>query len=303
MAGSKKLSATDFSNLKGVNLLDGTVATDAATKAQVDAAAAFGASLANRGSTTTDSTAISDFHTAVRSNRLDQMTAPTASVAFGSQKIVNLQDPANPQEAATKAYVDAQLSAQATGLVIKGSVRAATDSSVTIASPGATIDGLPASNGDIFWLRNQSTGSQNGPMVFNGAASPMTRPPNFDTSAEAVLGSFWDIREGTYADSFILMTNDTAVTLGTTTLTSVIRGNTQAATGFTATCPAVTAGNPWTVTHNLNSRWVVCQVARTASPYDFVEARIERTSVNVVTVQPDVGLASGEYEIMVQKVA
>ena len=57
------------------------------------------------------------------------------------------------------------------------------------------------------------------------------------------------------------------------------------------------------VTHNLNSRFVIAQVARTASPWDFVSVRIERTSVNSLTVLPDVALTAGDYEIMVQKVA
>src|SRR4029078_5409233 len=100
------------------------------------------------------------------------------------------------------------------GLVLKGSVRAATTTNITIATPGTTIDGLTAANGEIFLLMGQLTASQNGPWVFNGSAAAMTRPANFDTSAEAVLGSFWDVREGTYADTFVLMTNDTTVTLG-----------------------------------------------------------------------------------------
>lgn len=53
-----------------------------------------------------DHTFISDFDTQVRTSRLDQMAAPTASVSMNSQKITNLLDPTGPQDAATKNYVD-----------------------------------------------------------------------------------------------------------------------------------------------------------------------------------------------------
>jgi hypothetical protein len=50
---------------------------------------------------------ITDFDTQVRTSRLDQMAAPTASVSANSQKITNLADPtAASQEAATAAYVE-----------------------------------------------------------------------------------------------------------------------------------------------------------------------------------------------------
>lgn len=49
---------------------------------------------------------ISDFNTAVRANRLDQMAAPTAPVAFGSQRITGLGAPTAASDAATKAYAD-----------------------------------------------------------------------------------------------------------------------------------------------------------------------------------------------------
>lgn len=300
MSGTKTLSALDLNGLKGTGAADGTAATDLATKGQVDTAETNAKSRANHTGTQTAAT-VSDFDTQVRTSRLDQMTAPTGSVSLNSQKITSLLDPTAAQEAATKNYVDTQLAATASGLVLKGSVRAATDTNITIATPGTTIDGLTAANGELFWLRNQSTGSQNGPWTFNGSGAAMTRPANFDTSAEAVLGSFWDIREGTYADTFLLMTNDTAVTLGTTTLTSVIRGTAAATSGYTTTCPAVSAGATWTVTHSLNTKYLTAQVARVASPYDYVGARIERTTVNTLSVLPDVALASGEYEIMVAK--
>jgi hypothetical protein len=61
---------------------------------------------ANHSGTQTAAT-ISDFNTAVRTSRLDQMANPTASVDLNGQKIIDLADPATDQEAATKAYVDA----------------------------------------------------------------------------------------------------------------------------------------------------------------------------------------------------
>ena len=58
---------------------------------------------------------ISDFNTAVRTNRLDQMAAPTGSVSLNSQKITSLLDPTSAQDASTKAYVDAQVNALVDG--------------------------------------------------------------------------------------------------------------------------------------------------------------------------------------------
>lgn len=62
-------------------------------------------SRANHTGTQTAST-ISNFDTQVRTNRLDQMAAPTSSVALGSQRITGLATPTAGTDAATKAYVD-----------------------------------------------------------------------------------------------------------------------------------------------------------------------------------------------------
>jgi len=74
---------------------------------------------ANHTGTQTAST-ISDFNTAVRTNRLDQMAAPTSAVSMNSQKLTNLADPSTTagtdlQTAATKAYVQAQVDALVNG--------------------------------------------------------------------------------------------------------------------------------------------------------------------------------------------
>jgi hypothetical protein len=160
---------------------------------------------------------ISDLASVVKAYRLDEFAVPTADVSLNSHKLTNVLDPGSNQDAATKIYVDNAFASLASGQVIKGSVRAAVTANVNIASPGATLDGLTAANGEIFLLTAQSTGTQNGPYVFNGSGSAMTRATNWDTSAEAALGSYWIVREGSKADNFAILTNDTAITLGTTT--------------------------------------------------------------------------------------
>ena len=53
---------------------------------------------------------ISDFDTQVRTSRLDQMAAPSASVSLNSQKITGLADPTSGTDAANKGYVDTAVS-------------------------------------------------------------------------------------------------------------------------------------------------------------------------------------------------
>jgi len=63
---------------------------------------------ANHTGTQTAST-ISDFDTQVRTSRLDQMAAPTGSVSMNSQKITSLATPTSSGDAATKGYIDTEI--------------------------------------------------------------------------------------------------------------------------------------------------------------------------------------------------
>lgn len=298
MAAIKTLSQKDMNGQKIINLADGTAAADAVSKQQMDTADTAAKSRANHTGTQLAAT-VSDFDTQVRTNRLDQMAAPTNPVSMGTQRITSVVDPTGAQDAATKNYVDTQLAGAVSGLVLKGSVRAASTANVTIATPGATIDGITASNGDVFLLTAQSTGSQNGPYVFNGAASAMTRATNWDASGEATLGSYWVVREGSQADKFAILTNDTAITLGTTTPTFAFSGLSTPST-YTEMCPITSAGGTWTVTHSLGTKALVVQFYRTASPFDDVDIYFERTSTSAISVKPDVALASGEFTVVVK---
>jgi hypothetical protein len=233
---------------------------------------------------------------------------------MNGQRIVNQGDGVAAQDSATltqvqqaqsaaQAYTDSAVAGLASGQVSKGLVRAAVATNVNIAAPGTTLDGLTAANNEIFLLYGQTTGSQNGPYRYNGAAVPMTRATNWDTAGEAVVGSYWIVAEGSQADKFALLTNDT-FTLGTTTATfkffNALSGG--AYESFAGTTPAISAGGTGTITHNLNSRRVGVQVVRVASPYDEVDVRIERTTVNTVSLLPDVAVASGEFDVLVWKI-
>ena len=156
---------------------------------------------------------ISDFDTQVRTNRLDQMTAPSASVSLNSQKITNLATPTADADAATKAYVDATKQ----GLDVKDSVRVATTGNITL-SATQTIDGVAVVAGERVLVKDQSTASENG--IYVVAAGAWSRSTDADTSAKVTAGMFTFVAEGTVnADSGWVLTTNDVITLNTTALT------------------------------------------------------------------------------------
>lgn len=86
-------------------------------------------------------------------------------------------------------------------------VRVNAQSNVTIATPGATINGITMNVGDLFTTGVQSTTTQDGLYVYQGASSPATRAPRLPAGASAA-GLLCVIEEGTDADKLLLCTND-----------------------------------------------------------------------------------------------
>ena len=161
-------------------------------------------------------TKISDFDTGVRTNRLDQMAAPTASVSLNSQTITNLADPVNTQDAATRGFVEAT----SQGLDVKDSCVAATTGNITISTAlnnGDTLDGVTLSTNDRVLVKDQSTSSQNGIYVVGSSPS---RAVDLAAGADAA-GMFTFIEQGTVnADNgFVCTSNKGSAVVGTNNLT------------------------------------------------------------------------------------
>ncbi len=85
--------------------------------------------------------------------------------------------------------------------------RVAPQGGVTIATPGATIDGVTMSVGDEFLAVNQSPSTQDGLYVYNGASTPATRSSALPLGA-AARGVQVIVEEGTSADKVFLCTNN-----------------------------------------------------------------------------------------------
>jgi len=109
-------------------------------------------------------------------------------------KVINLPTPSASGDGVPKSYVDSLVE----GLAWKDSVRVSTQANLNLSSPGATIDAITMASQDRVLVRSQTTTSQNGIYIWNGAAVAMTRSLDASTFAEleqAVL----TVEEGTSA--------------------------------------------------------------------------------------------------------
>jgi hypothetical protein len=132
------------------------------------------------------------------------------NVNLNSHNIINLLDPVNPQDAATRNYVD--LTAQ--GLSGKPACLVATTGTNITLSGTQTIDGIVLVVGNRVLVKDQTTASANG--IYVVAAGAWARPTDTDSWTELV-SAYVFVEEGTTnADTGWLCTVDPGGTLGTT---------------------------------------------------------------------------------------
>lgn len=245
-------------------------------------------------------------------------------------KVINLPAPSASGDGVPKSYVDSLVE----GLAWKDSVRVSTQANLNLSSPGATIDGITMASQDRVLVRSQTTASQNGIYIWNGAAVAMTRSLDATTFAE-LEQAVTTVEEGTSA----------ATTWRQDQINGTIDSSTISWVAFGASAPSAsesTAGiaelatqaetnagtddariitplklatwsgrikkfsvsigdgsaTSYTVTHNLASRDVHVTIYN-ASNYEEVITDVAHTTTNTLTVIFATAPSSDAYRVVV----
>lgn len=245
--------------------------------------------------------------------------------------VTGVPTPTANDHAANKAYVDSAVE----GLAWKDSARVSTQANISIASPGATIDGITMAANDRVLVRSQTAGAENGIYIWNGAAVPMTRSPDASTADELEQATI-TVEEGTNAGSTFRQ-SVVNLTLGTTTVTFTAFGTSAPSASETTagiieiatqaevdagsgTAFAVTADklNAWAgrirrfqanigdgaatqydVVHNLGTRDLHVQVFRNATPWDLVIVDTSQPDTNTVRLNFSTAPSSNQFRVVV----
>lgn len=230
-----------------------------------------------------------------------------------------------------------QLQSLIEGNAWKDSARAASTANLTLTGPGASIDGVTLSAGDRVLVKDQTTSSQNGIYIWNGAAAAMTRAldaSTFDELESAVIrveegtsnaGTKWAQTQvnGVIGTNNVVWVSDTgsapaasetqsgiaeiATQTETDTGTDDVRFVTPLKLKTSKLFNKSAMGNlgdgsatSFNIDHNFNSRDVIVRVFRNSGNYDDIECDVQRPTVNRVTLVFNAAPALNAYRVVVQ---
>jgi hypothetical protein len=229
-----------------------------------------------------------------------------------------------------------QLRAATEGNAWKDDVRAATTANLSLASPGATIDGVTMAVNDRVLVRAQTSQPENGIYIWNGAAVAMTRALD-GTTFDELEGAVVSVTEGTTNAQTRWRQNQVNGVIGTNNVIWAADGSSAPAASETtagiaelATQAETDTGTDdlrivtpsklsnWSgrirrhvqtigdgsatsiaVTHNLNTRDLIgCEVFQASGTFDKVDCEVELTSVNVATFKFNTAPASNALRVV-----
>jgi hypothetical protein len=229
-----------------------------------------------------------------------------------------------------------QLNSAIEGLSWKDNVVSASVGNLTISAPGATIDGVTMVSGDRFLAKNQTTQTENGIYIWNGAASAATRSLDANLFAElesAVVtvdegtsnaGTTWRQTQvnGVIGTNNVIWTAfGTSVAAASETVSGIAELATQAETDagtddlrivtplklatysgrakrFSASFGDGSATS-YVITHNLGTDDTHVQVYETGGSKRIVDTEVQHTGTNSVTILVDVAPSTNSLRAVV----
>jgi hypothetical protein len=187
----------------------------------------------------------------------------SGALAMNANKITGLADPTNPQDAATKSYVDATAQglsvhaavAVATTAALAGTVTYANGTSgvgatLTLGTALTTLDGYTLLNGDRILVKNQANQAHNGVYIWATGGTVLTRATDFDSPGEIAGGNFFFIVNGTTLGDTGWVQTEVVTAIGTT---NVILQQFSGAGTYQASSGITLSGNTFSVNLATNS--------------------------------------------------
>ena len=218
-----------LSTLAGSETLTNKTISTGSTYQGNTVAVAYGGTGTNNGSIT--GTGALTYTAGGANSNVNLVPTGTGTVDAASKRITSVAEPTNPQDAATKNYVDNV----AAGLHVHEAAHCATTNTLAVLSGGtvtynngtsglgatltlsvgiSSIDGHTLTNGDRVLVKNEATTANNG-MYVRTSATVLTRANDFDTGLEIHGGDFTFVENGTLYNNTGWVQTEEVVLVGT----------------------------------------------------------------------------------------
>jgi len=240
--------------------------------------------------------------TAASQASLSDLAAPTANFGMNNFTLTNLPEPVNPQDAATKNYVDgiaqglhvhasceagttASLASITGGTVTYNNGTAGVGATLTLSNALTVLDGVTLSPGFRILVKNETNLATNGIYVYT-SSTVLTRASDFDTAAEIAGGDFTFVSGGTVLDNTGWVQTEPCNVVGTDPIEFVQfsgAGTYTAGTGLTLT------GNQFSITNTAVTAATYGNVNGTQTVVFTVNAQGQLTAAATYDINVDGG--------------